>query len=102
MIFGQDRGALRKMYSDAWQKRCDGIPMSPLEIQIADVIALAHKLTASNVHDGPILPKLLEEVEAPLAQVSADKAYDSFACHKISSASSDAIFWKSNLTISLH
>jgi len=40
MIFGQDRGALRKMYSDAWQKRCDGIPMSPLEIQITDVIAL--------------------------------------------------------------
>jgi len=40
MIFGQDRDALRKMYSDAWQKHCDGIPMSPLEIQIADVIAL--------------------------------------------------------------
>ncbi len=40
MIFGQDRGELRKMYTDAWQKRCDGMPMSPLETQIADVIAL--------------------------------------------------------------
>jgi hypothetical protein len=40
MIFGQDRGELRKMYADAWQKRRDGIPMSPLETQIADVIAL--------------------------------------------------------------
>ena len=40
MIFGQDRGDLRKMYTDAWQKRCDGMPMSPLETQIADVIAL--------------------------------------------------------------
>ena len=40
MIFGQDRGELRKMYADAWQKRCDAVPMSPLEIQIADVIAL--------------------------------------------------------------
>ena len=43
---------------------------------------LVHELTASNVHDGPILPKLLEGLEAPLSQVSADKAYDSFACHK--------------------
>ena len=40
MIFGQDRGELRKMYADAWQKRCDAVPMSPLETQIADVIAL--------------------------------------------------------------
>lgn len=40
MIFGHDRGELRRMYVDAWQKRCDGVPMSPLEIQIADVIAL--------------------------------------------------------------
>ena len=40
MIFGQDRTELRKMYLDAWQKRRDGIPMSPLETQIADVIGL--------------------------------------------------------------
>ncbi len=40
MIFGQDRTELRKMYLDAWQKRCDGVPMSPLETQIADVIGL--------------------------------------------------------------
>ena len=40
MIFGQDREELRKMYADAWQKRCDSLPMSPLEVQIADVVAL--------------------------------------------------------------
>jgi len=40
MIFGQDRAELRKMYVDAWRKRRDGIPLSPLETQIADVIAL--------------------------------------------------------------
>lgn len=39
MIFGQDRSELRKMYADAWQKHLAGQPMSPLEIQIADVIA---------------------------------------------------------------
>jgi len=40
VIFGQDREELRKMYADAWQKRCDSLPMSPLEVQIADVVAL--------------------------------------------------------------
>lgn len=40
MIFGQDRDELRQMYSDAWRKRCDNTPLSPLETQIADVIEL--------------------------------------------------------------
>ncbi len=40
MIFGQNREELRRMYADAWTKRCDSLPMSSLEVQIADVIAL--------------------------------------------------------------
>jgi len=40
MIFSNDRGELRRMYRTAWQKRLDGVPMSPLEAQIADVIEL--------------------------------------------------------------
>jgi hypothetical protein len=43
---------------------------------------LAHKLTPSNAHDGPALPGLLAQIDGPLEQVSADKAYDSFGCHK--------------------
>jgi hypothetical protein len=39
MIFGQDRAELRKMYADAWQKHCAGMPLSALESQIAAVIA---------------------------------------------------------------
>lgn len=39
MIFGQDRTELRQAYIDAWRKRCDGRPLSPLEAQIAEVIA---------------------------------------------------------------
>ena len=39
MIFGQDRNELRKMYVDAWKKHVAGQPMSPLEAQIAAVIA---------------------------------------------------------------
>jgi hypothetical protein len=40
MIFGQDRNELRRMYADAWQKHCDKLPLSPLEAQIADVVAI--------------------------------------------------------------
>ena len=39
MIFGQDRQELRKMYADAWNKQLAGQPMSPLEAQIAAVVA---------------------------------------------------------------
>lgn len=39
MIFSSDRGALRRMYRDAWSKHRDGAALSPLEQQIADVIA---------------------------------------------------------------
>ena len=38
MIFGQDRRELRKTYADAWHKHVDGVPLSPLEAQIADVM----------------------------------------------------------------
>lgn len=40
MIFSQDRSALRKMYSDAWQKLRENLPLSPLEAQIAAVVEL--------------------------------------------------------------
>ncbi len=39
MIFGQDRNELRKMYADAWEKHNTALPLSPLEAQIAQVIA---------------------------------------------------------------
>jgi len=39
MIFGQDRNELRKMYADAWHKHSEDLPLTPLEAQIADVVA---------------------------------------------------------------
>ncbi len=39
MIFGQDRHELRKRYADAWNKQRAGQPLSPLETQIAAVVA---------------------------------------------------------------
>ncbi len=40
MIFGQDRGELRRQYADAWRKRRGNLPLSPLESQIADVVEM--------------------------------------------------------------
>jgi hypothetical protein len=36
----QSRLDLRRMYAEAWRKRREGLPVEPLEAQIADVIAL--------------------------------------------------------------
>jgi hypothetical protein len=36
----QSRDELRRVYIDAWRKHRDGLPMEPLEAQVADVIAL--------------------------------------------------------------
>ena len=43
---------------------------------------LAHTLTGSDHHNGPELPGLLAKVREPMAVVSADKGYDSFASHR--------------------
>ena len=40
MIFGSDRNELRRMYHDAWRKRRNSEPLSPLDTQIADIVAL--------------------------------------------------------------
>jgi hypothetical protein len=40
LFHDQPRDALRRVYVDAWRKRRDGVPMEPLEMQVADVIAL--------------------------------------------------------------
>ena len=36
----QSRDQLRRVYVDAWRKHREGLPMEPLEAQIADVVAL--------------------------------------------------------------
>lgn len=36
----QQRDALRRMYLEAWQRRQDGLPLTALQAQLADVIEL--------------------------------------------------------------
>jgi hypothetical protein len=37
---GQSRDELRRVYIEAWRKRREGVPMEPLEMQVADVVGL--------------------------------------------------------------
>jgi hypothetical protein len=40
MFAGSSRETLRQRYVTAWQRRCEGLPLEPLDAQIADVIEL--------------------------------------------------------------
>jgi hypothetical protein len=40
MFAGSSREELRQRYATAWQRSRDGLPLEPLDAQIADVIAL--------------------------------------------------------------
>lgn len=40
MFAGSSRDELRRRYVNAWQRHRDGLPLEPLDAQIADVIAL--------------------------------------------------------------
>ena len=39
MFLPNDREGLRQIYVDAWQRYRDGLPLEPLQAQIADVVA---------------------------------------------------------------
>ncbi len=60
MIFGQNREELRQLYRSAWQKHKEGLPMSALEGQIADVVALHpeyHRAITDDALDRDYLPE---------------------------------------------
>lgn len=40
MFAGSSREELRRRYAEAWRRRCEGLPLEPLDAQIADVIAM--------------------------------------------------------------
>lgn len=58
-----------------WRKLHLGVDTTTGEIR-------AHALTPSETHDSAELPGLLAQVGQPIAAVYADKAYDSFECHR--------------------
>jgi len=39
-LFGEDRGGLRAVWREAWRKHRSGLPLEPLEAQLADLVAL--------------------------------------------------------------
>ena len=38
-MFVQDREAARRFFQQAWRKRCAGLPLEPLEMMVAEVVA---------------------------------------------------------------
>jgi hypothetical protein len=40
MFADSSRSELRQRYANAWRRRCENLPLEPLDAQIADVIAL--------------------------------------------------------------
>jgi Domain of unknown function (DUF1841) len=54
VFHGQQRDALRQMYLEAWQRRQDGLPLTALQAQLADVIELHpeyHRLLTADALD---------------------------------------------------
>ena len=82
---GRPQGLWRGGMEDApaWQGQTPGVGATlHLAVDTETGEILAHTLTGSDHHDGPELPGLLAKVKEPVAVVSADKGYDSFACHR--------------------
>lgn len=71
-VYGAGEWYVRKhgMGRRTWRKLHVGVDESTEEIVVVD-------LTTSNLHDGRRLPELLERTPGEIAQVSAEKAYDS-------------------------
>ena len=53
----QSRDQLRRMYIDAWRKQREGVPMEPLEAQIADVVALHPEYQAALERSDDVLDR---------------------------------------------
>ncbi len=53
----QNRHELRQAYFDAWRKYCEHLPLSPLETQIADVIAIHPEYQALFADSEAVLDK---------------------------------------------
>jgi len=62
MFADASREQLRRRYLDVWQRRCDGLPLTPLDAQIADVIELH-----------PEYQQLLEDTEALAAEFTVEQ-----------------------------
>jgi len=73
-----DSTGLKVFGEGEWKVRQHGVSRRRLwrklhlGVDEATGMILTHKLTLSNVHDGPVLPKLLAQIDGPLDQVSAE------------------------------
>jgi hypothetical protein len=77
-VFGEGEWKVRQHgYSKrrTWRKLHLGVDEASGEI-------VASVLSTNDVGDSEVLPDLLQQVQGPIHQVSADGAYDTFGCHE--------------------
>ncbi|UWQ54040.1 IS5 family transposase [Leisingera caerulea] len=86
---GEGEGSARKHGGTKrriWRKIHIGIDAETLEVRAVEI-------TGSNIGDAPILPELLDQIEADqgIASVTADGAYDTRKCHEAIAARNAAV-----------
>jgi len=77
-VYGAGEWHVRKHRGDqrrSWRKLHLGVDEQTNEI-------VAVEITASNVHDSQVLPRLLTQISGKVYQVSGDGAYDTKACYE--------------------
>jgi len=77
-VFGEGEWKVRQHGYDkrrTWRKLHLGIDEKTQEI-------VASTITTNDVKDSQVLGELLEQIDEPVVQVSADGAYDSFECYQ--------------------
>lgn len=83
-----DSTGLKLFGEGEWTIRCHGKSKRRrwrklhLAVDVITGQLVAHKLTDQNTTDNTQLEPLLDDIATPIARVFADKAYDSFDCHK--------------------
>ena len=99
-VFGEGEWKVRQHgYSKrrTWRKLHLGVDEASGEV-------VASVLSTNNVGDSEVLPDLLQQVQDPIHQISADGAYDTFGCHAAIAArnASAAIPPRENACIAQH
>ncbi len=88
VILAIDSTGLKIFGAGEWHRRKHGLGKRRvwrklhLAVDTTSGEILAHDLTGGDTQDGPVLPRLLKQITAELGAVTADGAYDSFACHR--------------------
>src|SRR5919112_5659502 len=81
-VYGEGEWKVRR---HGWSKRRTWRKL-PVGVDEANGAIVAAAVTTDDCSDGQLLPELLDQIDADIAQVSGDGAYDTHACYTAISA----------------